>query len=798
MSTRWHPIARIAPLVLAGAAAAQTALPRPDPPFTGTVARTLAGSTPSYPEPVRAPDGAPNVVIVLIDDAGFGNPSTFGGPVRTPTLDRLAAQGLRYNRFHVTALCSPTRAALLSGRNHHSMGFGMISETHSGFPGYDAHWPQNAASLAAILRGTGYDTAAIGKWHLTPDDEQGPAGPFDRWPNALGFDYFWGFLGGEDSHWDPMIVENQRVVGVPTEKDFYLTTAMADRAIRWIRDQKSQSPGRPFFLYFSTGASHAPHHVARHWADRYRGRFDAGWDALREATFARQKELGVIPPDTRLTPRPAAFPAWDPLPPEQKKLYARQMEVYAGFQEATDHEVGRVLDAIAELGLSDRTLVFYIFGDNGASMEGTETGSFNELTALNGIPLTTEQQLKAIHSYGGLEVWGGRRTDPHYAAAWAWAGNTPFQWGKQVASHLGGTRNGMVVAWPGHITDAGGLRSQFTHAIDVAPTVLEIAGIAPPETVDGIAQVPMHGTSFAYTFADAAAPERHSRQYFEIIGNRAIYEDGWMWSCRIDRIPWRFDPETIARLAPGRWNPEDDRCELYDLRSDFAQSRDLAAQHPERMQALEALFWSEAQRYQVLPLLGGIAFVWGIRPASDLAPRTVTLYPGVENLAPGMIPPVYNRSFSITADLVVPSSWCLGPWCRGGDGVIVANASFLGGFSLYVEGGRLRYTYSFLGLEIEHLVASERLGEGRRRVRYEFTADEPGKPATGGKQRLLVDGSTVAEGRLEHTVPLRFTAYAGLDLGRDNGLPVSPGKVYYLRAPFAYGGRIEKVVFELH
>ncbi len=782
---------------LAAAAAAQDTLPRAEPPFTGSIERTLEGSKPAYPTPQLPPAGAPNVLLVLIDDAGFGNPATFGGPVATPTLDGLAARGLRYNRFHVTALCSPTRAALLSGRNHHAVGFGMVSEAHSGFPGYDAMWPQSAASLATILRDNGYSTAAIGKWHLTPDDQQGPAGPFERWPNALGFDYFWGFLGGENSHYDSMIVENQRVLGVPQQKGFYLTTALADHAIGWIRDQRSQAPERPFFLYFSTGASHAPHHVAKEWADKYQGRFDAGWDALREATFARQKQLGVIPADATLTPRPAALSAWDSLSPEVKQLYARQMEVYAGFQECTDHEVGRVVAALEEMGLGDNTLVLYIFGDNGASLEGTESGSFNELTALNGIPLTTAEQLEAIHAYGGLEAWGGPRTDPHYAAAWAWAGNTPFQWGKQVASHLGGTRNGMVVAWPKRIRDRGGLRSQFTHAIDIAPTILELAGIPAPHVVNGVGQLPMHGTSFAYSFDDASAPERHTRQYFEIMGNRALYQDGWLWSCRIQRIPWKFDPETIARFAPGSWKPEDDPCELYDLSRDFSQSENLAAQHPERMRELEAQFWREAEAYQVLPLFGGLAQVWGMRPASDRAPKQVTLYPGVENVAPGMIPPVYNRSFSITADLDIAHNWCVLSLCTGADGVIVANASLLGGFSLYVEGGRLRYTYSFMGLKIDDLVAPERLPEGRVQVRYEFTADAPGKLGTGGTHRLLVAGEPVAEGKLEHGVPLRFSGYAGLDVGRDNGLPVSPGKLYYLRAPFPFEGTIEKVVFDL-
>jgi len=451
----------------------RTVLPRPPQPFEGISNQTLEGSKGSFTEPVKAPPDAPNILLMLIDDAGFGNPSTFGGPVATPTLDKLAAEGLRYNRFHVTALCSPTRAALLSGRNHHAVGFGSISELIGGWPGYSTNWPTSAASIAQILQANGYNTAAIGKWHLTPDAQQGPAGPFDRWPNALGFDYFWGFLGGETSQFDPVLVESNQIVGVPKEKNFYLNDAMADHSIAWIRNQKAQAPGKPFFLYFSTGATHAPHQVPKEWCDKYKGKFDQGWDKLREETFARQKQLGVIPANSKLTPRDPAFPAWASVPPEVKKVYARQMEVYAGYQENTDHAVGRVVQAIAEMGLADNTLVIYIFGDNGASMEGTENGTFNEMTTLNGIPLTSEQQMKAIKAYGGLDKWGGPRMAPHYAAAWAWAGNAPFQWGKQVASHLGGTRNPMVVTWPKRIKDKGGLRNQFTHCTDIAPTILQ-------------------------------------------------------------------------------------------------------------------------------------------------------------------------------------------------------------------------------------------------------------------------------------------------------------------------------------
>ena len=473
-------------------------------PFEGVVNRTLDGSQPDWnlighPTP---PEGAPNVLLVLIDDAGFGNPSTFGGPIQTPNYTRVAEGGLRYNRFHVTALCSPTRAALLTGRNNHAVGFGSVGEFAGGFPGYSATLPRDCAPLPRILRDNGYSTAAFGKWHLTPDGQQGPAGPFDRWPNGWGFDYFYGFLGGGASQWDPCLAENQKIIGTPEgfyddDDPFYFPDAMADRTIEWLHGVRAQDAQKPFFVYFSTGCSHAPHHVAREWADKYKGKFDQGWDKLREETFARQKELGVVPADAELTPRDEAFPAWDDVPDKLKAFYARQMEVYAGYSENADHNVGRVIDAIEELGELDNTLILWIWGDNGASMEGTITGSFNELTMQNGIPLTDEMQLQLSERYGGLDQWGAAIMDPHYGAAWAWAGNAPFKWGKQVGSHLGGTRNPLVVHWPGHIQDTGGLRSQFTHVIDVAPMILDIAGIPAPESVDGIEQEPMHGSTFA-------------------------------------------------------------------------------------------------------------------------------------------------------------------------------------------------------------------------------------------------------------------------------------------------------------
>jgi arylsulfatase A-like enzyme len=774
----------------------RTVLPRPAQPFEGIAKRTLEGSKSGFTHPVKAPPDAPNILLVLIDDAGFGNPSTFGGPVATPTLDKLAAEGLRYNRFHVTALCSPTRAALLSGRNHHAVGFGSISELIGGWPGYSTNWPTSAASIAQILQANGYNTAAIGKWHLTPDAQQGPAGPFDRWPNALGFDYFWGFLGGETSQFDPVLAENNNIIGVPKEKNFYFNDAMAEHSISWIRNQKAQAPDKPFFLYFSTGATHAPHQVPKEWSDKYKGKFDQGWDKLREETFARQKQLGVVPANAKLTPRDPAFSAWDSAPPDVKKVYARQMEVYAGYQENTDHAVGRVVQAIEDMGLGHNTLIIYIFGDNGASMEGTENGTFNEIITLNGIPFTAEQQLKAIKAYGGLDKWGGPDMDPHYAAAWAWAGNTPFKWGKQVASHLGGIRNPMVISWPKRIKDKGGLRSQFTHCTDIAPTILEAADLPEPKEVNGVAQMPMHGVSFLSTFDNANASSRHTQQYFEILGNRAMYKDGWVACWRPDRIPWKLDPPTLARFAPDKWNPDNDRCELYNLDEDFSQADDVADKYPDKVRELTALFWTEAEKYQVLPLFGEIAFLWGF-PKYSTEQTKFTYYSRTENVSSGMIPPIYNRSYSISADLDNPGRSGLG--LRPGiAGVIVAEGSFLGGFSLYVEDGRLKHTYSFLGLKLDTITSRNQLPKGKVNVRYEFTADKPGEFATSGTSRLFINGKQEAEGKIEHTVPLRFTAYAGMDIGTDNGLPVVPKLGYAKLLPKYFNGTIENVGFDLN
>ncbi len=765
----------------------RTTLPIPDAPFQGVAKRTLDGSKPNFPRTVTPPKDAPNVLLILVDDAGFGNPSTFGGPCQTPNLTKLADRGLKYNRFHVTALCSPTRAALLAGRNHHAVGFGSVAEFAGGWPGYNSTWPKNAASVAKILQGNGYNTAAFGKWHLTPDDQQGPAGPFDRWPNALGFDYFWGFLGGASGQYDTVVTENNTIVGVPKGKDYYFPTDMANRTIGWMRDQKAQSPDRPFFIYYAPGASHAPHHVPTEWADKYKGKFDQGWDKLREETFARQKKLGVIPANAKLTPRAPEFPAWDSLPADQKRLYARQMEVFAGFQENCDHEIGRVINAVEEMGIADNTLILYIWGDNGSSMEGTETGTFNEMTTLNGIELPPAVQLKVIEKQGGIGTWGGPDSQPHFACAWAWAGNTPFQWGKQVASHLGGTRDPMVVSWPKQITDKGGLRTQFTHVIDVAPTILEAAGIEQPKAVDGIEQMPMPGTSFVYSFGDAKAPSRHTQQYFEIFGNRAMYKDGWIACSRLDRSPWRVAPAELKKFGPGSgWDPDEDKWELYNLDEDFSEANDLAAKHPEKLAELKKLFWEEAEKYHATPLMGGLAQLYGFAPPAAERAK-FTYYPGTENISSGMIPHIYNRSFTITADLELPET--------GAEGVIVAEADAMGGFSLYIQDGKLHYTYGLVGIRLDTITSTEKVPTGKVTVRYQFTAEKPGKLGTGGKGKLFINDKPVGENVLQHTVPLRFSSYSGMDIGKDNGDVVSP--TYKGKAPFAFTGKIGKVVFDL-
>ena len=769
----------------------RTTLPIPDRTFGGVAGRTLADSQPDWliVAPVSAPDNAPNVLIVLIDDAGFGGPETFGGAIHTPTLTRVRESGLTYNRFHVTAVCSPTRAALLTGRNHHRCGFGSIAEYPGPFPGYSSILPRTCGPLPRILKENGYVTGGFGKWHLTPDNVQGAAGPFDRWPQGWGFDHWWGFLSGAAGQYDPIITQDNAVIGVPegaADRPYYFPDDLTDKAVEWLHAVRAQDPRKPWMMYYSTGATHAPHHVFGEWADKYKGRFDQGWDVYRRETLERQKKLGIVPSETSLTERPGLFPAWDTLSDDEKKLYARQMEVFAGFSENADWNVGRLLDSIDALGEADNTLVFYIWGDNGASMEGTITGSFNEMTFLNGVVLDPTQQLALIEQYGGVEAIGDEHTAPHFAAAWAHANNTPFQWGKQMASHLGGTRDPMVVSWPARIAPDATPRAQFTHCIDIAPTVLDVIGLPAPERVDGVAQEPMDGTSFAETFTDGAAPEVHTVQYFEMFGSRAIYKDGW-WACtRLDKAPWDFSPTTLARFAPGAYDPDAAPWELYYLPDDFSQAHDVAAENPDKLAELKALWWSEAERHRVLPLLGGLAVFFGILP--PLPPTTRFAFRGdVQNIQRGMTPRIQGRSYAIEADLNVPAG--------GAEGVIVANADFIGGYALWVDGsGLLHHTYSFLGVETYRQVADRPLPAGDITVKMVFESDSP-TPGSGGTVTLWADAEKIGEGHMPKTVPIAFTSYAGMDIGRDNGLVVD--RDYEDKAPYPFTGTVREVVFDL-
>lgn len=770
----------------------RTVLPIPDRKFGGAIARTMDEAVADWsfiPGP-QAPEGAPNVLIVLIDDAGFGGPDTYGGGIRTPNLTRVQQMGLTYNAFHVTAVCSPTRAALLTGRNHHRVGMGGIAEFPGPFPGYTGTRPRSCTPLPRILKENGYITGGFGKWHMTPGREMGPAGPFEHWPQAWGFDHWWGFLTGAAGQYDPVITQDNSVLGVPDSKDgklYYFPDDITDKTVEWLHAVRAHDAHKPWFVYYSTGATHAPHHVAKQWADKYKGQFDDGWDAYREKTLERQKKLGIVPPDTQLAPRPDPYPAWDSLGDAEKKLYVRQMEVFAGFSENADWNVGRLLDAIQEIGELDDTIIVYIWGDNGASMEGTLTGSFNETTFFNGLVLNAEQQLALIEKFGGIEELGGFHTAPHYAAAWAHANNAPFQWGKQMASHLGGTRDPMVIAWPNRIKPDTQVRQQFTHCIDVAPTVLELVGIPEPKAVDGIQQEPMDGVSFAYTLENPQAAEQHTLQYFEMYGSRAIYQDGW-WACaRLDKLPWDFSPATLARFKPGSgYSPENDPWELYYLPDDFSQARNLAAEKPEKLAELKELFWKEAGRNRALPLLGGLAAFFGILPPM----QTVTRYNfagDVQNVSTAVIPRIYGRSYAIEANVEVPEG--------GAEGVLCAFADFIGGFSLWVDKkGRLIHTYQFLGVETYKQVSIEPIPTGEVNLKMLFEIDEP-KPGAGGNVTLWANGKQIGEGRMPHSVAMLFTTYAGMDMGRDNGGVVDLD--YEDKAPYAFTGKLKNVVFDL-
>ncbi|MFN6548692.1 sulfatase-like hydrolase/transferase [Mycolicibacterium nivoides] len=755
----------------------RTHLPIPSQTRTGLITYDAKDPDCAFPpiERLRPPAGAPNVLLILLDDVGFGASSAFGGPCQTPVAERLAAGGLKYNRFHTTALCSPTRQALLTGRNHHSVGMGGITEIATGAPGYSSVLPNTMAPIARTLKLNGYNTAQFGKCHEVPVWQTSPVGPFDAWPSAGGgFEYFYGFIGGEANQWYPSLYEGTTPIEVDRtpEDGYHFMEDMTDKAIAWIGQQKALAPDTPFFTYFAPGATHAPHHVPQEWADKYLGRFDDGWDVLREQTFARQKELGVIPPDCELTARHTEIPAWEDMPDELKPVLRRQMEVYAGFLEYTDHHVGRLIDSLERLGVLEDTLVFYIIGDNGASAEGTLNGTYNEMLNFNGMAAieTPEFLMSKIDKLGGPDSYN------HYAVGWAHAMDTPYQWTKQVASHWGGTRNGTIVHWPSAITAQAEVRNQFHHVIDVAPTILEAAGIPEPLFVNGVQQHPIEGTSMLYSFNDGQAPDRHETQYFEMLGNRGIYHKGWTAVTK-HGTPW---------LLVGADKPafDDDVWELYETTKDWSQARDLSKEMPDKLHELQRLWLIEATRYNVLPLNDDPAS----RMNSDLAGRPVlikgntqVLFAGMGRLAENCVLNLKNKSHSVTAQIVVPDT--------GAEGVIVAQGANIGGWSLYATNAKLKYCYNLGGIKHFYAESAEALPAGEHQVRMEFAyaGDGLGK---GGKVTLYVDGQKVGEGNVEATLANVFSADDGCDVGVDTGSPVSPD---YPPSHNAFNGRVKGV-----
>ena len=724
---------------------------------------------------VKAPEGAPNVVLILIDDLGFGVPTAFGGPVSMPTLDSLAQGGLRYNNFHTTALCSPTRAALKSGRNHHTVNMGFITEMATGMPGATGQIPNATAPLAETLRLNGYGTAAFGKWHETAAWEASVAGPFDRWPTRQGFDKFYGFLGGETNQWAPFLYDGIAQVELPHDPDYHFMTDMTDKAVAWIRYQKALAPQKPAFVYFAPGATHAPHHVPKAWIERWKGKFDQGWDKMREATLARQIRLGVVPAGTRLAPKAKEIRDWATLTSDEKRLFARQAEVFAAFAEYTDTEIGRMLKAFEEVGQSDNTLVVYIAGDNGTSGEGGPNGMFNEMTYFNGVQEKLEDML------GKIDQWGGPQTYPHMASGWAVALDSPFGWMKQVPSDFGGTRNGMVMHWPKGIKAKNGIRTQFSHVIDVAPTILEAIGLPEPKVVNGTPQIPMEGKSLVYSFEDAQAKERHTTQYFEIAGNRAIYHEGW-FARTIHKAPW----EAKAR----RTLQNDSAWQLYDVRSDFSLADDLAAKDPKKLQELKTIFLQEAGKYHALPMDDRVferldAAAVG-RPDLMGGRTSLTLAEGMTGMMEGVFVNVKNRSKTITAEIDVPKG--------AANGTILAQGGRFGGWSLYVKNGVPAYDYNFLGLRQTSIVASKPLAAGKATVKFDFAYDGGG-PGKGGIGTLYVNGEKVAEGRIENTQAGMFSADETADVGIDLGTPVVEAIGAEARSRFT--GRIAKVTIEV-
>jgi len=815
-------------------------IPPPPPKFGGVIKESAKDSKPWWPPRIVPPKGAPNVLLIMTDDQGYGVSGTFGGVIPTPSLDRIAKAGLRYTQFHSTALCSPTRAALITGRNHHSVGFGVIGELSSGYPGYDSIIGPESATVAEILKENGYATSWFGKNHNTPGFQySSAAGPFDQWPSGMGFQYFYGFLGGETDQWTPYLFRDHTQIFPWVGKPGYnLTTDLADQAIKYMRDLNAAAPDKPFFLYYVPGGSHSPHQPTQEWIDKFKGKFDMGWEKMRDEIFANQKRLGVIPANAQLTPWPDDLPKWDSLSETQKKLYARQAEVFAGYTAYTDFEIGRVIQEVEDMGKLDNTLIIYIDGDNGTSPEGSLSGTYNQMTAYNGV-MDVPEPLQLLH----YEDWGSDKTYPHMAVPWAWAFDTPFKWTKQVASHFGGTRQGLAISWPGHIKDVGGIRTQFHHVIDIVPTILEAAGIIAPDTVNGIKQKPIEGVSMAYTFdqANANAPSKRDTQYFEMVGNRAIYHNGWIAATTPPSPPWL--------LGTGKMPPMDEyKWELYNITEDYSEYNDLAASNPAKLKELQALFMTEAAKYNVFPL-DNSGFVRMLAPKpSAIAGRTDFTYTGENAGIPvGNAPSILDRDYVITANVTIPDG--------GAQGTIVTMGGRFGGYGLFLSHGfnwwfkshqfkvagevvfglgllllllgrpgrwrkrigrtilvlaalglvvvfatelfgigkgRPVFVYNFLDLERFRWEGLSSLDRGQHTIVFDFKYDGPG-PAKGGTGALSVDGREVARKTIPHTIPLLMPPDETFDIGLDTRSPVD----FTYEVPFRFTGTIDKLTFKL-
>ena len=762
-------------------------LPPPDPNFGGVIKEKASESTPWWPARIVPPKGAPNILLIMTDDEGFGAPSTFGGVIETPALDRIAKSGLRYTQFHTTSLCSPTRAALITGRNHHVAGFGVVGEAATGFPGYDSIIRKDTGTIGETLKENGYATAWFGKDHNTPFYQASQAGPFDQWPIGMGFEYFYGFIGGDTSQWQPNLFRNTTAI-YPFEghPGWNLTTAMADDAIHYMKQLKEIAPGKPFFVYYVPGGTHAPHHPTPEWIKKISDQhlFDGGWNKLRDTIFANQKRLGIMPADAKLTPWPKELPEWDTLSFEQKKLYIKQADVYGAYLAYTDHEIGRVIQAVDDLGELDNTLIIYISGDNGASAEGMLNGTPNEFTTFNGVAVPVKDQ------FLWYPFWGSDRTFPHYAAGWAWAMDTPFKWVKQVASHRGGTANGTAMSWPGHITDVGGIRRQFSHVIDIVPTILEVTGIPAPDTIKGIRQRPIEGVSMVYTWdkKNADAPTRHTTQYFEMLGNRAIYQDGWMAVTTPVNLPWELSTATPPDVITGyKW-------ELYNLNEDVTEYYDLADKMHDKLKQMQDVFYAEAKKYDVLPLDNSTLARFLTQRPSATAGRTTFTYSGELSGVPAAAAPnILDKDYTITANVDIPEG--------GGEGMIVTEGGRFGGYGLFlskgelgVRHGKVVFLYNLLDLK-RTIWEGPELGAGKHTIVFNFKLDEPGL-GKGGTGVLTVDGKEVDKKHMDHTTPITFPEDEDFDVGLDTRTGVALVEYRY-DCPFKFTGKIDKLTFNL-